>query len=1007
MFRGETAELFLTLHNGGRAPLTLEALEWAEAPEPGIFDIEGGGGSSTLPAGATERVRVTFRPPVREAADPPVEGFAGVLIVRATGTQSGVESVLVEVFGRGVHPACQLPSSLDFGVVGIGLSHSLTVRTRNHASSEREAAPPVLESEADDARQFRVSGDRSQVPAGEERVLEVRFAPEEERPYAASLQLAAFAGCPVQTIALTGEGRGRVLVADPVDFGFVPVGAAHERQLTVRNLGPDDIVLDGHAALGVEVFAVVPESATRGVTVPARGSASFVVACRPNSSDRLEAALELQSLSALDRVLAVALLCHGGGPRLQVEPSETLDFGRAAFVPAAPNPVHQVRELRLRNLGTSYSQLLEERLLLGREGTAPYFAIEPLNADTSIGEFEVELLTSYLPGQGIFAGSVRRLEVRLTPASIGLKEADLVVYSNDFHRPEVRVRLRAEVLEYAPCRFALRPQSLDFGRVPRGGVRELPLVFENLGTAPDEVCLVSNLQLTSTSHSDFSLVHPGTSLEVAPGDRVELGVRVLSSGAPDAETVPISGGVTFHVSSPSSTLVAVPLRAELGDGCLFLSDTALGFGAADPACSSGRQRTVTIRNQCSTDIYVDTLGVDPSASADFSVMNAPPLGTGVLLRPFNDSLRFDVVFHPSSLGARAGTLRIGWRHAGRPTADLVALSGNGTAGGRQTDRFVQRDGQVDLLLALGNKHGPPFGPELVDAFRYADRMAVLLPHLFALGIDFQIAAVAMGTNSKFNPSSGGFLFWPTSPDPILTPASPSLLGQLQGKFVYDRQGNIHFDPEPYGHRSSLEALTPPHIDQINAGFLRDSARLAVLHVNSDVLGGHAETPPSHYLGQYMGLKGLDRPEDFIFGAFTALEPGCGIYNGDPAWTMDEVLDLFANPWWLAEFQYRPLAQATGGLLRNFCAGPGWEDDTETMVEVLTGVRLRFPLSQTPDLSVAPVEVRVDGVTVPSASPLTGDPIWTWEPARNRVRFEASHLPAKGSTVEIQYRTACE
>jgi hypothetical protein len=1010
VFRGKSAELFLTLHNEGRAPLTLEGLEWVEAPEPDIFDIDRGDGATTLAAGATERVRVTFRPPMRDTPELPVESYTGVLIVRASGTRPGEDTVRVEVSGRGVHPACQLPASLDFGAVRIGLSHVLTLRIRNHSSSEREVAPAVLDSEGDDARQFRVSGDQSQVQAGEERVVEVRFSPEKERPYAASLQLAAFAGCPAQTITLVGEGRARVLDAEPLDFGFVPVGVAHERSLTVHNFGPQDVVLDGHAVVGAEVFAVSPEGATQSVTVPARGSISLTVSCRPGTLAKHEAALELRTLFALERVLQVPMRCHGGGPQLQVEPSETLDFGRAAFVPATPTPVYQLRELTLRNVGTAYSQLSQERLFLGRGGTAPYFAIEPLNAATGADEFEVEFVTPYYPQYGIHAGSPRNLEVRLTPASVGLKEADLVVYSNDFLRPEVRIRLRAEVFEYAPCQFALRPQLLDFGRVPRGGVRELPLVFENLGTRPDEVCLLSNLRLTSASHKDFSLAAALASQEVLPGERVELRVKVHSTASHVSGVVPITGAVSFHVSSPTSPLMTVPLSAELGDGCLLLSPVALHFGGADPACPGGKSRAIEIRNLCSADIHLDALGIEATAFGDFSVVNAPSLGSGLLLRPFNDAVRFDVVFHPSGLGPRMGSLRIGWRDARGPTSDLVALEGAGTAGGQQTDTFIQRDGQVDLLLALGNIEGPPwYGPELVNDFRYADRMEVLLQHLAALGIDFHIAAVAMGRRySEELDAMGAFLIWPGSPEPILTPTTPSLLGQLQGKFVWDPLNSELYIPQRSANESSLMALTPPHIHQTNAGFIRPSARLAVLHLNSDYITTlNPPEPPSHYLGQYLGLKGLHRPEDFVLGAFTAVAPGCGIYDGDPAWTMDEALDFFDDPYWLAGPHYRQLAEAAGGMLHNFCSDPGWEDDTETMVEVLTGVRLRFPLSQVPDLTLAPIEVRIDGTTIASTAPVTGETLWSYEQGRSRVRFEFGSLPPKGSTVEVQYRTPCD
>ena len=177
--------------------------------------------------------------------------------------------------------------------------------------------------------------------------------------------------------------------------------------------------------------------------------------------------------------------------------------------------------------------------------------------------------------------------MRLTTTTPGFKQATLRIFSNDTVSPVHEVQLAADVLLLPACDFAVTPETIEFGPVPDGELRERTFTFTNLGL---ETCLVSGLRLTSASDSAFDL---GAAPEDAPGFRevdggrsVTVRVRAQPQEAESKGPRTAHGSVEFYVSSPTRPQVTVALKADLGPNCLTVAPNDLDFGVTQGHCSS-------------------------------------------------------------------------------------------------------------------------------------------------------------------------------------------------------------------------------------------------------------------------------------------------------------------------------------------------------------------------------------------------------------------------------------
>jgi hypothetical protein len=185
-----------------------------------------------------------------------------------------------------------------------------------------------------------------------------------------------------------------------------------------------------------------------------------------------------------------------------------------------------------------------------------------------------------------------------------------------------------------------------------------------------------------------------------------------------------------------------------------------------------------------------------------------------------------------------------------------------------------------------------------------------------------------------------------------------------------------------GLATATLALTPPLIAAGNAGFLRVDANLAIV-VISDA-GDQSTQAVSYYQNRLINVKGFNRLSMFTFstiGPFLPMAPAPCTYDGggDP-------------------LRYSALVNFTSGVSDEICS-PNWAVTLQNLGRTAFGYRTQFYLNNTPDLAVQPLDVKINGVVVPS----TG---WTYDSASNSITFTAMTTPQAGETLTIEYATVC-
>ena len=128
----------------------------------------------------------------------------------------------------------------------------------------------------------------------------------------------------------------------------------------------------------------------------------------------------------------------------------------------------------------------------------------------------------------------------------------------------------------------------------------------------------------------------------------------------------------------------------------------------------------------------------------------------------------------------------------------------------------------------------------------------------------------------------------------------------------------------------------------------------------------------YYVSLFQGMK--DDPDDVVIHAVAGDYPGgCGSASAGTG--------------------YYEATVATGGLFLSICA-TDWGSHLQEIAQASAGqLNDSFELTQLPVPET--IEVQVDGIRT-----TTG---WQYDAATNAVVFDRDHIPAGGSTVEVEYK----
>lgn len=1008
-FVGEKVPKQLIIRNAGAATLHLAKLERVDGANVSIgADVvtdaafEVAFADSTVDATGERTFDMYFTP--HSGRD-----YSVKLTLTSDGAKPGEETATIVLTGKGQGGVCDLPSVLDFGLVPIGEHFTLSVDLQNPGSINGTAT--VSDITGLDAPVFDVDKNGNVgVPAKSSAKVTVGFAPTQKRDYTAVVKMKGTGDCPEQEVTLKGTGADDVLTWAPVDLDYGYVSPSVE--------APRDVIFTNASKVAITLHQVVTTMPTdflfknpagtgsTDFTVPGGGVATpLTVACKPSGLGPRGANLTFQTGLAKTPSGVVTLKCYGGGPRIKVTPRPTMGFGKVAFYAGAPIPV--TRRITVLNVGTKppngdlQGNLFLGQVVGGMAGQLPLLAINPLNANTTAAEFGVGIPSSYDTAKGLEAVAGKNLadlSITLTPASIGLKEAELVIYSNDSTEPQVKIKLTADAQMLPPCSLQVTPLSLNFGLVAPPAFKDLPVTITNLGQNPGDLCYLSGIDIAPGSNPAYTVVGGAIdSKELQPRESLQVVVRVAPPGPISQNLTTFTGALTLNVSSPTTPVVSIPLITSVGPACLAIAPDDLDFGAVKPGCSSPT-RTFSAYNVCTTNITLTGFTVQAPAGQpaggpncpgtaycpEFILVSTPSIPAGGLtLVPGSSPVTFQAKYKPIDINSDNGAIALEAIQSGQNIAYLVNLRGHGDAMGLQTDTFVQDlQPKADILLTVDDSCS------MSDKqTNLANNFGAFIQYAVGAGVDWQLGVTTTDDDAPFClgfplPCTGGEqgrLVGDAANPKILTPTTPMVDQLFKTKVKVGTDGSS----VESGISASTHALTPPLISNENAGLLRYDANLAVV-VISDA-GDQSPQPYSYYFNRLLNVKGFNRASMFTFniiGPLATVAPGSCTYDGDQ------------NP-----ATYVQLATQTNGVVSEICVAD-WSQKLQDLGKTAFGFRTVFYLTSPPDLSGGKtLDVKISGVT---AAP--GD--WSYDAASNAVKFDATKTPGSGNTLTVTYFTAC-
>ncbi len=984
---------------------------------------------TTLGAGESVTYDLTFDAPLETDATVVTKDWESKVQLHVLNVAPGSEVSTLTFKGTAIAGSCVLPATIDFGAVMLDDQAKHVEPVRNTSPLDATATIGAITSNSGDDTAFgfapeSITGTVT-IPAAGSRDLVFTFKPTDARDYLALVKARAAEACPELTIKLVGTGVSQVLACapSPVDFGYVTPGLTVQRELMLQNLSNKAITVTNLATrigsapsseyrlLGADTVTIPAAVRTNGALTA--GAAPVQLTFTPANLGVRNGALVGATTLAKQPMFACPLRGVGGGPDIDLKPA-ALNFGRVPFFMNATTPFFVERKITIRNVGTDPNPPdVSAHLHLGRPNEP--FRVTPKNGsspltDICVGVYDPvnypaqpcrnELPASYNAQVGLRALATQFLDVpvRVQPSGVNLnQEWDVTFFSNDPDEPEVTVNVKAQSVDVPPCNAAITPTSLNFGLVTPPQYRELSFQIRNLGTNPNETCLITALDMKAGSDPVFSLPAGAIDqLELMPGEVKNVTVRAWPQGATTGQVQQVLGAVQFGISRINDPQQEISLSASIATACLTITPHDLDFGTVQKNCNSPR-RTFSIYNTCTNPVTVISYGMLSAAGAppgtmyctgttvcpEFHIDGTPSFGNGTQITSGSMPQTFAIRYKPLDDGADTGAFLLKVNQNGSVVDYVVTLRGKGDAFGLNTDVFRQDSRpKADILLVIDDS-----GSMSNKQMSLAANFSSFISFATQQNIDYHIGV----TNTEMSGSTAamaGYLHGtPTNPK-VLTPTTPDVQNLFRQKVQVGTTG--------YDEGISciaVKALTSPLVTNENAGFLRHDAVLAVVGVTD--APDQCPAAAVVYENQLRNIKGAQNPNMFsynIIGPFLPQAPAGCTYDGPPQ-----------DP------KHIYLTTALGGLREEICT-QNWATALENLSKRAFGYRTNFFLTAEPDLTAGnQITITIDqgqGAEQVLPTDPRGAPVWHYDSVSNAVIFEPLFVPGAGAVMTVTYRVAC-
>ena len=317
---GSSAQQSATLNNTGNGTLSLASLALS-GTDSALFSITTNGCGSTLAAGASCAVTITFTPTA-------VGTFNATLSI-ASNSSAG-SPVTVALTGTSTTPTLSLSDSSFSFSAAAGATSQKTLTLSNIGTSTLNISSLALS--ASSSSLFTVTSNTcsSTIAVDGKCAVTITSAPTSTSSgsYTGSFVIASdsSSGSPV-TVALTGNVTTSALTLDSTSFSFSAVaGSTAQQTLTLGNNGTGTLNISSYAVSGTNASLFSVSATTCGSTIAVKESCTMTLTFAPVDAGTYTATLTINSDSSTGSATTVSLSGTATGtPDLTFSPT-TLNF---------------------------------------------------------------------------------------------------------------------------------------------------------------------------------------------------------------------------------------------------------------------------------------------------------------------------------------------------------------------------------------------------------------------------------------------------------------------------------------------------------------------------------------------------------------------------------------------------------------------------------------------------------------------------------------------------------
>lgn len=537
---------------------------------------------------------------------------------------------------------------------------------------------------------------------------------------------------------------------------------------------------------------------------------------------------------------------------------------------------------------------------------------------------------------------------------------------------------------------------LSFGSVNIGYSKTLPIRLQNVGNTD---CQLLSFQLTTNAPATDMAATARAAMPITIQPGVTENVDVTFSPTQLAANpfgfgyTPLRNSVAIELSGAGLAVTSykIGISANAVVPSIDLIPNEIDFGLVtwnamqpgQPSTCGSETRDLRIYNSGSGSLEITTIRIDATSDPQFSIVSVRDAGGTSLAAPYAMSIpaggnaEVSVRFFPTRINPpeHSGLLVV---ENNVTTESTVPLHGTGTPNSSQTDNFAQlSENKVDILWVVDDsgsmdEEQNALATNFQSFVQFADSLG---------GVDYQLGV----TTTEINDPVGGDLWACSGYNKVIksSDANREAAFQCASRVTNPPGGNRRPNPggsdeAEAGLQAARLALDHPTIDNENAGFLRDDARLAVIMVSDEE--DQSPGSVSLYVDFFRNIKGFRNPQLVQVSAIAGPVPG-GCATAE------------------AGTRYRDAVGQLNGQFESICTN-SWSTMLANMGLDVFALREAWSLSRLADGTT--VVVRVNGSSVPQDA-ANG---WTYDPASNSIDFHGDAVPDPGSRIDVQYGALC-